>query len=154
MLDQKNLLQWACDAHLLVAATGCYNYQLARVKVPTELNIPYWMALCVNYYDKLLLEYLEYAFPLCVNRDSFVIIKLPICMSFCMMLMHTLIKNFKIGPLLVLVWSSPLKSIIHQCCQGQKLRTLDASLLILVILEVKQSMIIFQMKFMMGYCIP
>ena len=72
MLDQKNLIQWACEAHLLVSATGCYNYQQARVKVPPDLNIANWRALCANYYDKLLLEYLEYGFPLCVNRESFV----------------------------------------------------------------------------------
>ena len=72
MVDEKNLLQWACDAHALVSATGCPNYKLARIKVPTDLNITNWRALYVNYYDKLLLEYLEYGFPLCVNRDSFV----------------------------------------------------------------------------------
>ena len=56
---------------ILVAATGCPNYKLARVSVPTDLNIANWRALCVNYYDKLLLEYLKYGFPLCVNRDTF-----------------------------------------------------------------------------------
>ena len=71
-LNRNNLLSWACDAHLLVAATGCPNYKVARVKVPTDLNIDNWRALCVNYHDKLLLEYLEYGFPLCVNRDAFV----------------------------------------------------------------------------------
>ena len=57
---------------MTVSATGCYNYQRARVKVPTDFNIANWRALCVNYYDKLLLEYLEYGFPLCVDRKSFV----------------------------------------------------------------------------------
>ena len=31
-------LQWACDTHALVVATGCPNYKLARVKVPMDLN--------------------------------------------------------------------------------------------------------------------
>ena len=47
-------------------------YQQARIKVPTDLNIANLRALCANYYDKLLLEYLEYGFPLCVNKETFV----------------------------------------------------------------------------------
>ena len=64
-------MKWARDTHLLAAATGCPNYKLAKVKVPTDLNISNWRALCINYYGKLLLEYLEYGFQLCVNRDAF-----------------------------------------------------------------------------------
>ena len=72
MLDEKNLLQWACDSHALMSTTGSPNYELAGIKVPMDRNITNWRALCVNYCDKLLLEYLEYGFPLCVHRDSFV----------------------------------------------------------------------------------
>ena len=45
------------------------NYKQARIKVPTELNIENWRALCGNYSDQLLLDYLEHGFPLCVNRS-------------------------------------------------------------------------------------
>ena len=65
--DQK---QWAFEAHTIVAGTHCPNYQGARVKVPTELKINNWRALCVNFEDQLLLEYLEYGFPLCINKQA------------------------------------------------------------------------------------
>ena len=38
-IDESNLLQWAFDAHRIVADTNCYKNIGARIKVPTELNI-------------------------------------------------------------------------------------------------------------------
>ena len=55
-----------------MASTNCFNYLGARIKVPTELNISNWRALCVNYEDQVLLDYLEYGFPLCVERSNLV----------------------------------------------------------------------------------
>ena len=72
VIKAATLKQWAFEAHLAVASTNCFNYQGARVKVPTELNISNWRALCVNYEDQVLLDYLEYGFPLCVDRSNFV----------------------------------------------------------------------------------
>ena len=72
VIKAVNLKQWAFQAHLAVASTNCFNYQGARIKVPTELNISNWRALCVNYEDQVLLDYLEYGFPLCVDRSNFV----------------------------------------------------------------------------------
>ena len=39
LLECENLLQWVCEAHTMVSANECLNYQSARIKVPTELNI-------------------------------------------------------------------------------------------------------------------
>ena len=72
VLDCDNLIQWACEAHTIVAATKCPNYRVARIKVPTELNIDNWRALCGNFHDQILLDYLEYGFPLCVDRNNFI----------------------------------------------------------------------------------
>ena len=47
----ENLLQWSCDAHTIVSATKCSNYQSVRIKVPTKLNIGNWRALCGNFED-------------------------------------------------------------------------------------------------------
>ena len=142
-----------CDAHLLVAATGCPNYKLARVRVHTDLNIANWRALCVNYYDKLLLEYLEYWFPLCVNRDAFMfnenIVNHPSAVQFNSTLTPILTRNLKIGLLLAHVRTSPFKFIIPQFCQDQNLMTPDMLLSILASPGVKQLMITFQMKYMM-----
>ena len=70
-LDIDTLDQWAFEAHKLVKASGTYNYNYCRIKVPTELNINNWRLLCANYHDQKLLDYLEYGFPLCIDRDSF-----------------------------------------------------------------------------------
>ena len=72
VLDCDNLIQWACEAHTIVAATKCPNYRVARIKVPTELNIGNWRAICGNFQDQILLDYLEYGFPLCVDRNNFI----------------------------------------------------------------------------------
>ena len=88
-LNIEQLDQWALKAHQLVKASGTYNYRQCqrsklgfyvpfnsqyrqcRIKVPTELNIGNWRALCSNYHDQKLLDYLEYGFPLCTNRHQF-----------------------------------------------------------------------------------
>ena len=70
-LNIEQLDQWAFKAHQLVKASGTYNYRHCRIKVPTELNIENWRALCSNCHDQKLLDYLEYGFPLCINRDQF-----------------------------------------------------------------------------------
>ena len=71
-LDLDKLDQWAFTAHKLVKASGTYNYRHCRIKVPTELNINNWRVLCANYHDQKLLDYLEYGFPLCIDRSELV----------------------------------------------------------------------------------
>ena len=70
VLKCENLVQWACEAHSIVAASGLPNYQYSRIKVSTELKIANWRALCGNYKDQVLLDYLEYSFPLCVDKQA------------------------------------------------------------------------------------
>ena len=69
-LHNWNTLQWAIQAHRIVKNTGEYNYQHARIRVPTELHINNWRQLCSNYHDPLLLDYLEFGFPLCIDRSK------------------------------------------------------------------------------------
>ena len=69
-LHNCNTLQWAIQAHRIVKNTGEYNYQHARIRVPTELHINNWRQLCSNYHDPLLLDYLEFGFPLCIDRSK------------------------------------------------------------------------------------
>ena len=47
-----------------------FNYRGARIRVPTELNINSWRSVCANFNDQLILDYLEYGLPLCVNRND------------------------------------------------------------------------------------
>ena len=70
-LNIEQLHQWAFKAHQLAKASGMYSYNGCRIKVPTVLNIKNWRALCSNYHDQKLLDYLEYRFPLCIDREQF-----------------------------------------------------------------------------------
>ena len=70
LIDNCSLQQWAFDAHARVKRSGQSNYLKARIKVPTKLNIDNWRRLCANFQDQLLLEYLEYRFPLCTDRSN------------------------------------------------------------------------------------
>ena len=63
-------VQWAFEADITVAQSNCPNYQGARIKVPTDLKIDNWRALCANFEDQLILEYLEYGFPLCIDKQT------------------------------------------------------------------------------------
>ena len=71
-LPSKDLQAWAIKAHQLVRQSNCPNYKQARIRVPSELNINNWRQLCGNYHDQLLLDYLEFGFPLCVDRTELV----------------------------------------------------------------------------------
>ena len=68
VVEAKDLCDWACRAHSMVKQSGVFNYRGARIRVPTELNINNWRSVCANYNDQLILDYLEFGFPLCVNR--------------------------------------------------------------------------------------
>ena len=63
-------VHWGFEAHAIVAQSHCPNYQGARIKVPTDLNINNWRALCANFENQLILEYLEYSFPLCIDKQA------------------------------------------------------------------------------------
>ena len=71
-LDIEDLQHWAFMAHLTVKSRNTFNYKAARLRVPTELHVDHWRALCGNYHDQKILEYLEFGFPLCIDRSRFV----------------------------------------------------------------------------------
>ena len=50
-------------------ATGCPNYQGARVNVLTELNRENWRHLCGNFRDQILIDY-QFGFLLCADRNK------------------------------------------------------------------------------------
>ena len=53
-----------CQIYSAVAATGRYNYEQARLPLPSGLNIPVWREELNGYHDGLLVELLEFGFPL------------------------------------------------------------------------------------------
>ena len=42
VLECQHLLQWACEANIIVEQRGCANYQSSRIKFATELKIHNW----------------------------------------------------------------------------------------------------------------
>ena len=69
-LEASNLCDWACNAHSIVKESDVLSYMGARIRVPTELNINNWRSVSGNYNDQLILDYLEYGFPLCLNKND------------------------------------------------------------------------------------
>ena len=68
-IECKDIIQWAYEAHQRVSAIGNANHIQARVKVPSDLNIGNWQAICDNYEDQLIIDYLEYGFPLHASKN-------------------------------------------------------------------------------------
>ena len=55
--------------HIAVRARGCPNFMGARIPVQSELNISEWQKVLVEYWDKQLIELLQFGFPLDFNRQ-------------------------------------------------------------------------------------
>ena len=53
-----------------VIATDKYNFQEAKVRVPSGLNIAAWHSYLEDYHDKQIVKYLEYGWPISFNRAS------------------------------------------------------------------------------------
>ena len=54
----------------IVKGSVVFNYMGPRIRVPTELNINNWRSVCGNYNGQLILDYLEFEFPLCISRND------------------------------------------------------------------------------------
>ncbi len=49
--------------HARVAASGCHNYQQARVQLPSNLNLERWQELAEHHGDPMVAQYLRFGFP-------------------------------------------------------------------------------------------
>ena len=47
----------------IVSATGCHNFKIARVPIPSTLIVSQWRSLLQNYEHQELLNFLEFGFP-------------------------------------------------------------------------------------------
>lgn len=58
----------ATSSHLsiyeTVRATGKPNYQIAKLPIPSGINVRNWEPLLKNYFDKQIIEYLEFGWPI------------------------------------------------------------------------------------------
>ena len=55
----------------IIKSSGVPNHKLAKFSVPSSFNIPAWQSYLSNYRDPLLIEYLQYGFPLSLVQNSF-----------------------------------------------------------------------------------
>ena len=53
-----------------VVATGTYNYNHARARVPSGLCLPAWKKYLADYRDRQIVEYLEFGWPVNFKRGS------------------------------------------------------------------------------------
>ena len=67
------MVEYVRQSNEMVRKTNCFNYQQARIKVPSNLNICNWRRYYyLKYYDlKILCDYLEFGFPLNIDYESF-----------------------------------------------------------------------------------
>ena len=68
----KQCLQHVAQAKELfdkVADSGVYNFQSARVRVPSGLNIEAWRSYLEDYEDKQIVDFLEFGWPVSFNRS-------------------------------------------------------------------------------------
>ena len=51
-----------------VADTGCYNFEQARVRVPSGLNVEAWKSYLSDYADRQICHFLEFGWPISFDR--------------------------------------------------------------------------------------
>ena len=70
-LQADNLIQWVMEANTIVEKSGKFNYQEARIAVPSGLNIRNWRRFLCDYDIPILCENLEFGFPLNIYYKIF-----------------------------------------------------------------------------------
>ena len=71
LLNSNDMKSWVIEAHTVVKNTATSNYKQARLVVPSGLKVTNWRRY-LQYYDiKVLCDYLEFGFPLKVDRQIF-----------------------------------------------------------------------------------
>ena len=65
------MVQWVTKANTIVEKSGKFNYQEARIAVPSGLNICNWRRFLCDYDIPILCEYLEFGFPLNIDYKIF-----------------------------------------------------------------------------------
>ena len=72
VISAPSMLQWAIEAHSIVSQSKIENYKNTRIIVPSDLKIDNWKTLMRNHPDNVLVQYLEYGFPLGIDKKNFV----------------------------------------------------------------------------------
>ena len=70
-LNTSDMQAWVKNVHTLVRKSGVFNYKETRMAVPLGLNIINWRRFLDTYDIPILLEYLEFGFPLNIDYTLF-----------------------------------------------------------------------------------
>ena len=81
------------DVHDFVTQTGEPNYLVARVPVPSALNISTWGKLLQDYEDSVVCDFLEFGWPVVVLCPPFYSI-----LTFALIAVHSYFRN-KLPPI-------------------------------------------------------
>ena len=123
-IDTKNSDQYLRLAKM-VRESGLPNYRQVRVPIKSGLNIENWRRHLIDYKDQLLIQYLEYGFPLSM-RDSESLSDLNITNHFSAKQYHLSLliwsKKDNLGPL----WAPSTKPTVmpytvHLCSQDPRI---------------------------------
>ena len=57
------------ERHFRVKATGIPNFLGARIPIDSQLNVEEWRKVLANYWDKQLIDLIQFGFPLDFNRE-------------------------------------------------------------------------------------
>jgi hypothetical protein len=68
--DRREDFSLLIETHDTITRSGKPNFQDCRIPVVSDLNIPVWRSLLVNYYDNQLVDLLEFGFPVGYNLDQ------------------------------------------------------------------------------------
>ena len=71
IITAPSMLQWTIKTHKLVSRSKVENYKNARIIVPSDLKINNCKTLMKNHPDNVLVQYLEYGFPLGIDKAKF-----------------------------------------------------------------------------------
>ena len=70
-LNTSDMQNWVRSVHNVVRKSGVFNYKEARITVPSGLNILNWRRYLSTYDIPILLEYLQFGFPLNIDYNLF-----------------------------------------------------------------------------------
>ena len=71
LLNSTDMKLWVSEAHTVVKNTATSNYKQARLVVLSGLNVNNWRRYLKHYNIRVLCDYLEFGFPVKVDREIF-----------------------------------------------------------------------------------
>ena len=68
--NSDNEMDTYIELHKIVVATQQYNFQCARVNIPSKLNIEFWRQELADYEDNIVVDFLQFGWPINYCDDN------------------------------------------------------------------------------------